>query len=151
VIALLNGKDFTKIEDRYPGFRNLILTRVRPFRHSDLCLWHVGHFDNIDKHNLIIPFINVSGFDGVCYHHSKSWNIGLSLEVHGNGVCRATADQAPDPYVITDQGRPKAEMIFPGGKELRGHSVRTVLAKLAEETSRVIDEFVRFFAPQASP
>jgi hypothetical protein len=148
---LLDGPIFAKMEGRYPGFCDLILNRIKPFKHSDPCLWHIGHFDNIDKHNLIIPFINVSGFDGVCYHNSRSWNMGLHLAVHGNGVCRATADQAPDPYVITEQGRPTAELLFPGGKELRGFSVRSVLTKLAEETARTIDEFDRFFAAKAGP
>jgi hypothetical protein len=135
--------DKSPITAAYPQIADVIMN-LEPYEKDEPGLWHIGHFDNIDKHNLILPTIVVSGVEGACFETDGCVNFGVSLFVEGTGECRGVGHESKTPFVITDPGRVRGALTFPAPGRLRGLNVVAVLAQLTELTHRAINKFDEF-------
>ncbi len=78
----------TPIKSSFPEVGRVILDEIAPAKdRKGHNLWAIRQLDNLDKHNLIIPAVQVTGVrDFLAQDDQGSLFAGGSVEVHGNGA-----------------------------------------------------------------
>lgn len=131
---LVDALTKSPVKSAFPNVEPLILNEIKPHRDSggNEAVWAITHFDNIDKHNLIIPVVQV---------HKATIRIGgvkfTNCSFSGNAVDFASNA----PLEIKDDGHITIEIALPEGDALGGQPVLPTLLNMAQATSKAVQLF----------
>ena len=61
---VIRTSTYKKIKEALPDFAEFILDEIQPYAGGKFKVWELSKLDNIDKHKLLIPTMNISSLTG---------------------------------------------------------------------------------------
>lgn len=129
------------IKDAFPDTERLILDHIRPYSDAggNEILWAITKFDKIDKHNTIIPIVEMNAIDHAIVKfgniRGKFTDIGLD----------SGAIAFDGPIEIEDEAVLSFEIRFPAGGVLGKKAVLETLLDMAKSSDEAVQLFRKTF------
>jgi hypothetical protein len=128
----------------FPLAKEIILDHVKPYSDVDgnKILWTITKFDKLDKHNLIIPTIEVSTITDMSFSTPSIKGIYISNCSFSNVECIADVN---GPLEYEKRGKLSFEITFPKDGFLPGEPVVPTLLQMAHATEEIVSLFRQSF------
>lgn len=143
---LVDAVSKSPIKEAFPEIENFILNEVKPCGDGDRRLWGLSKLDNIDKHKLIVPTLNVTEIKRAFVTVGGEQFRGSIFSANN-----ATIIASNQPIEYKDKGEVAIDIIFPRGDVLGGESVVPCLLNLCQTVSKITELAVETFATSAPP
>ena len=137
-----------KVREFSPDLADFILDKIAAYDTGHPSIWSVGRLNNIDKHKLLVPVINVQSISGIDAINERN-NIRMTdctFSVSQGGVCRAIS--LPPPVKITRYGKPTAKITFGKGQPLEGQMIIPALRDMSKITLQTVEAVEAFWLGQ---
>ena len=131
------------VKEAFPETERLILDEIKPYSDAggDMVLWSITKFDKLDKHNLVIPTINV--------HHFQSFVAklpgGLTIKMTDCAVNLGGSFIEGPAVEYQGDGKITLDITFPEGDLLGRQPVLPMLLNMARSTSKAVKLFRETF------
>lgn len=119
---------------------DIILETVKPYKLGNPFLWGLHDFNIIDKHQLIIPVLELVILDDVCLENSegKEFFSGLVFFYRGTKTRLHKAGMTDDAR-IRSKGRAVVRVLLPEGREFDRQEVVPALHRITKEVTRTLN------------
>lgn len=131
--------DKSAIAQAFPDTRRLILDEIKPHRDAggNEVFWTITKFDKIDKHNLLVPTIEVTKVE--CLRINTG---GMVMQMTDCDMSQGIhIGMFGDPVEFEDDPKLAFEITFPTASFLPGEAVLPALINMAEAADKAVDLF----------
>lgn len=140
--GLERSKSFQAISRTRSDVASAILDRIQPYKTGNYLIWALRKLDNVDKHKLLIPNVQISAIRGV-HGESQGENPANKLKLINNdflveGGLVVNWIGHPDPIKIFKKGKASINVVFDNGSYFSGTSVLQTLVSLRDATMNVV-------------
>ena len=137
--SLKASSKYTTIKSVSKKAASLILDTIKPYKTGNYTLWALNKIDNIDKHRLLIPSIQVVSItvDAVDDNQNQFINNTISL----GGAGKINAFRSASKFHITRYGKPYFNIFFGPGTFFDAEPIPETFMKIGREVSKVIALF----------
>ena len=132
-------KSLKAIEQALSGATSLILDEIRPTNGPNDALWSFHALDNDDKHNLLIPTVNVTSVSNL--NCTIGTNRFVGGQIGGDATKPIKLIRADIPFFINDDFYTSVEVKFGPSGPFQSDSVVQTLTQIAELVTFTIDKF----------
>lgn len=135
---------YGSIKKAFPDFISFILDEIQPYAGGKFKCWELSQMDNIDKHRLIIPTVNISSLMGADFEDSSGnrfRNANIAVE---HGTVQPIIIGGGGRMKINDKGTPALNIRFGDGTPFKDETVLETLANLAQLTLQAVEAFELF-------
>jgi hypothetical protein len=152
-LALPTGKErhnvegaphYRTIKKSLPDFAAHILNEIQPYAGGKFKVWELGKLDNIDKHQLLIPTINITGLMGVDFEDDRGNRIsgGGHIAVEQGRIQGMFAGFGK--IKINNHGKPTIGISFAPGTPFQDQTILETLPQLSELVLKAIEAIELF-------
>ena len=127
------------------GIQELLLDTIKPYEAGNYALWAVNELNITDKHQLLIPTLQLMRFVGICLEDEKGDVVMEDTAYFMDTSGRVRLDQELDcrTITLTDKGHAAATIMFNIGLPFQAQAVIPTLHQLVEVVSGVVESFRR--------
>lgn len=148
--SLVTDKHLSLVEEALPGSKELLLEKIRPTDGPNEHLWRFTTLDNNDKHNFILPTINLVEIANINYSTGGNTRV-QNVTMGGNAATPHRLARSNRPIAVQQDFQTAVEVKFAQGSVFENQPVIPTLLQLSELVSEVIATFGRFIQSKQAP
>lgn len=130
----------------FPEAGPLVLDTIRPYKEpgdGNYVVWAVRGLDNTDKHNLLVPVINITKARDFILSSGEAMMMGGIVTLEGSG--RAVLMTSDNPIEVHQHVPPALDVRFAQGQPFEGSLVVETLTDAADAVGKVVELFAQTF------
>ena len=132
------------IEMAFPGFGEMIVKDIRPYKAANGFLWPLNKLDVRDKHRLVVPTVTLQEITGICAVDANNNRVvNMTAGIDAGGVARITQFGAGG-LKIENYGKPTAQILFNEAGVIEGMGVFETLANMAQAVDGALKRITDF-------
>ncbi|MGB9236512.1 MAG: hypothetical protein WCC04_19055 [Terriglobales bacterium] len=149
LVAAIDG---AAIHRTSKAVRDFIVEVVKPYKGGNDALWALHDLNDLDKHRLLLPVMNVNVIHNICVEDKRGEKIVFSPWIlSGNSTARYDLIARGGNTKITDNGQPSLLVLFDNGFPFAGMPVIETLHKLTEVVRSTVEGIETVFFGEKWP
>ena len=137
--GFLNGA--LKQKQITPAIQAFILDTIKPYKAGNYALWAVDDLNIMDKHQLLVPMLELMLIEGICLKDDKNIEIPIDPIFMDDSWSMRLRHLYGRNLTVHDKGHASSTILFHLGTAFEGKAVLPALNGIAEEVTRTIEAF----------